>query len=177
MNHFEGKINSRCDSYSHIDYYTELSTHGHHNQFCRDLTKWFREQDKEQSDLVFNFGFSDKKVYAHKFVIEITSPELYKLVQKELKNQENYEQLTQVNTKFDQKISFNIFGTFIDSLYNFGLQINSDAWNESRFEQLYYLAKLFKHQILVEMLEGQLHFSTIQKNNIQVSNFVFLMIS
>eukprot|EP01080_Neovahlkampfia_damariscottae_P009030 gene9030-1128_t len=159
--------NRKCDVYSHIEYYNELSSHGHHSELCKDLTRWFRSQDEENSDLVFNFGYSEKRIYAHKLIIEITCPELYKLVQKSMENQQYYEEKTQVTIEFDEKISFLVFGTFIDSLYNFGLQIKSDSWGENRFEQLYYIAKLFKNDILVELLEGHLNFATIQKNNMQ----------
>ena len=160
--------NPNCDVYSHIDYYTELSSHGHHSELCKHFTKWFRSQNEDESDLVFNFGYTDKKIFAHKLIIEITCPELYKLVQKSMENQQNYEEKTQVTIDFDEKVSFHVFGTFIDSLYNFGLQIKSDTWNEIRFEQLYYVAKKFKSEILIELLEGHLNFATIQTNTIQV---------
>jgi len=84
--------------------------------------------------------------------------------------------IIKVEINFEENISFNVFGTFIESIYNNGIQMKI---NSSNIQQLHYLAKIFNFEVLKELIEGNLNFETLKKSDALVRqknqlNFIYI---
>eukprot|EP01080_Neovahlkampfia_damariscottae_P004103 gene4103-7391_t len=151
-------FNYHALNHSIIDFESDSTRNFHHN-----YVKWFRKQKPEDSDVVFHLDV-DKKVYAHKFIIKNTCPKLYS----QIEECEEVDQQTHVFMKFTEKVSLKVFGTFIESLYNFGLELNTKAWTEKYFDQLYFISNFYEHELLVNLLERKLSFKDIKQNYLPI---------
>lgn len=156
---YKNKFNDKVDVLE-IDNVLELNVPPIFNGY----SKWFRMQSPENSDVLFYFGMEQKKIYAHKFMIEITCPKLYQYILEAEKRKKSMDEITEVYEIFDQKVYFNVFGTFIEFLYTFSLNIDPKVWNKERFEMLLYLSRKFDCKILEESIIGKLEYETIIKN-------------
>lgn len=138
-----------------------------------DYAKWFRKQDRENSDVVFliqNMKQTNVRLlYAHKFIIQTMCPELYSLI-KEAEMKQEKEGKTEEQTEVlilqdDQPVSFGVFALFVDFLYTYSLQIVKQKWDNLMLKQLYHLAKRFKCTVLQNLLEDNVSLECIANSH------------
>jgi hypothetical protein len=130
--------------------------------YFSDIVKWFRKQKQKDSDVIFHL--SSKKICAHKFIIQSTCPKLYKEIEKFSSSEDSQ---THVYLEFTEKISYPVFGVFVESLYNFGLELSSLFWENKQFTHLLKLAEFYDHRILVNVLNRKLKFQDVEDHYFQ----------
>ena len=71
--------------------------------------------------------------------------------------------------RFDiDNISYGVLFTFIEFLYTFSLNLETNVWYEKRISQLYNCAKIFECEVLEKMITQKLELSVMVDYNFQL---------
>jgi len=133
----------------------------------RDYSSWLKSSQNEKSaDILFLFSSTEKKIFAHRFMIKCMSKELYVLVNTIGKE---FDGLTTValveyyedHWKVKKEIEEIVFRTLIQFLYTFTLTIDTNLWSDDRNHQLFSLAKRFQCHVICETIQKKLSFRTL----------------
>lgn len=133
----------------------------------KDYSSWLKTSQNEQSaDILFLFSSTEKKIFAHRFMIKCMCKQLFLLV---TTTGREFDGLTTVvlveyyedHWKVKKEIEEIVFRTLIQFLYTFTLTIDATLWSDDRNLQLFSLAKKFQCHIICETIQKKLSFETL----------------